>query len=63
VFDMIYNPEKTALLKHAQSLGMRTANGLSMLAFQGERSLKIWTQKHPSAQTMFEAARAGLNRQ
>jgi shikimate dehydrogenase len=62
VFDMIYNPERTALLKQAESLGMRVANGLSMLAYQGERSLKIWTQQHPSAQTMFNAAFAALNR-
>ncbi|SVD01389.1 uncharacterized protein METZ01_LOCUS354243, partial [marine metagenome] len=62
VFDMIYNPEKTALLKQAQSLGMRVANGLTMLAYQGERSLKIWTQKNPSKKTMFEAALAGLKR-
>lgn len=62
VFDMIYNPARTALLKQAESLGMKTANGLRMLAYQGERSLKIWSKKNPSAKTMFEAALAGLNR-
>lgn len=61
VFDMIYNPARTALLKEAESLGMQVANGLGMLAYQGERSLSIWTQKKPSAKTMFDAARAGLN--
>jgi len=61
VFDMIYNPAKTKLLKEAESMGMKVANGLAMLAYQGERSLKIWTQKPPSAQTMFNAAQAGLN--
>jgi shikimate dehydrogenase len=61
VFDMIYNPGRTAFLRQAESLGMRVANGLSMLAYQGERSLKIWTQKKPSAKTMYEAALAGLN--
>lgn len=60
VFDMIYNPERTALLLQAASLGMRVANGLSMLAFQGERSLKIWSNHQPSADTMFKAALAGL---
>lgn len=61
VFDMIYNPAKTSLLKEAETRGMRTVNGLGMLAYQGERSLKIWTEKNPSAQTMFQAAKAGLN--
>ena len=61
VFDMIYNPARTSLLKEAESRGMRTVNGLGMLAYQGERSLKIWTQRNPSAQTMFQAAKAGLN--
>lgn len=56
VFDMIYNPEKTNLIKQAESLGMEACNGLGMLAYQGERSLKIWTQKNPSAETMLEAA-------
>ncbi len=61
VFDMIYNPARTALLKEAETLGMQVANGLGMLAYQGERSLSIWTQKNPSAKTMFDAARAGLS--
>ena len=56
VFDMIYNPPQTALLKQAQSLGMKTASGLLMLAFQGERSFKIWTHSSPSAKIMFQAA-------
>ena len=60
VFDMIYNPARTNLLKEAESMGMKVANGLGMLAYQGERSLKIWTDKNPSAETMFAAARAGL---
>ncbi len=60
VFDMVYNPARTALLKEAESKGMRVTNGLGMLAYQGERSLSIWTQKNPSARTMFETARAGL---
>lgn len=60
VFDMIYNPEKTALLQQAESLGMRIANGLGMLAYQGERSLKIWSKVQPSVETMFKAAKSGL---
>ncbi len=60
VLDMIYNPSQTALLKEAESLGMRTANGLPMLVFQGERSFKIWTRNSPSVDIMFRAAVDGL---
>jgi shikimate dehydrogenase len=61
VFDMIYNPAQTTLLKQAQMRGMRTTNGLGMLVFQGERSLKIWSETNPSPAIMLKAAQAGLN--
>ena len=34
VFDMIYNPSRTALLLQAEKLGIPHANGLSMLVYQ-----------------------------
>ena len=45
VYDMIYRPAETALLKSAKSAGCRTANGLGMLLHQGARALEIWTGK------------------
>jgi quinate/shikimate dehydrogenase len=45
VFDVIYNPEETKLLKMAKEAGCRTANGLYMLLYQGAASFKIWTGK------------------
>lgn len=50
VFDMIYNPPQTALLRAATALGLPTANGLSMLVHQGAKALEIWTSV-PAAQT------------
>ena len=35
VYDLIYNPEETNLLKKARELGCQTLNGLDMLIFQG----------------------------
>ncbi|MBQ2932283.1 MAG: shikimate dehydrogenase [Clostridia bacterium] len=35
VFDLIYNPLETNLLKHAKELGLSTLNGLDMLIYQG----------------------------
>ena len=58
--DMIYNPPKTAFLREAESRGLTTANGLGMLVYQGERSLRIWTQENPSAKTMLHAAQTEL---
>lgn len=43
VYDMIYRPAETMLLKVAKKVGCRTANGLSMLLWQGVRALEIWT--------------------
>lgn len=61
VFDMIYNPARTALLRQGEALGMPVSNGLGMLVFQGERSLKIWSGKDPSANKMLKAVRAAMN--
>lgn len=43
VFDMIYQPPQTALLREAEALGLRCANGLGMLVHQGAKSLEIWS--------------------
>jgi shikimate dehydrogenase len=50
VFDMIYNPPQTRLLRQAQAFGLSCANGLSMLVHQGAKSLEIWTGA-PAART------------
>ncbi len=56
VYDMIYNPAATTLLKEASARGMATANGLSMLVHQGARSLEIWSHSEVSAHAMMAAA-------
>ncbi|HDP99097.1 MAG TPA: hypothetical protein ENN22_07940, partial [bacterium] len=43
VFDLIYNPLETSLLRNAKAQGVRIKNGLEMLIYQGVESLKIWT--------------------
>jgi shikimate dehydrogenase len=43
VYDMIYRPAATPLLKAAQKAGCRVANGLGMLLYQGAKALEIWT--------------------
>jgi shikimate dehydrogenase len=43
VYDMVYAPRVTPLLKEAIRLGLKGANGLGMLAAQGELGFTIWT--------------------
>tara|TARA_Y100000589_G_scaffold297304_1_gene305013 strand:- start:7240 stop:8100 length:861 start_codon:yes stop_codon:yes gene_type:complete len=43
VYDLIYNPSSTALLKFSQKKGCKTINGTEMLIAQGIESLAFWT--------------------
>src|SRR5207253_1740702 len=43
VFDMIYNPPVTPLLRRAAEQNIPSANGLAMLVHQGAKSLEIWS--------------------
>ena len=48
VFDVIYNPQETRLLREAREAGCRTSNGMYMLLYQGAASFELWTgQKMP----------------
>src|SRR5216117_1078067 len=42
IFDCVYGPSKTALIRAAEEAGARGANGLSMLLYQGALSFSIW---------------------
>ncbi len=45
VYDLIYNPEKTELLKQAELFKLKAINGLDMLIAQAAKSFFIWTGK------------------
>lgn len=55
VFDLIYNPGETKLLKAAKRKGLRTLNGLAMLFYQAVRSFEIWTGRRAPCQVMWKA--------
>ena len=57
VYDMIYNPPETALLKEAGLAGLARENGLSMLVHQAAKALEIWTSEQVCADSMFACAR------
>ncbi len=42
VYDIVYKPIETALLKDARQLGLRTVDGLGMLVYQGAVAFKVW---------------------
>ena len=43
VYDLVYNPAETALLRAARAGGLRVTNGLGMLVEQAALSFEIWT--------------------
>ncbi|MEP2279616.1 MAG: shikimate dehydrogenase, partial [Maribacter sp.] len=44
LFDLIYNPEKTAFLAAGKANGAAICNGHRMLEFQAEKSWEIWNR-------------------
>lgn len=46
LFDLIYNPEKSAFLSSGEAQGASICNGYSMLEYQAEKSWEIWNS-HP----------------
>ncbi|MCL4533943.1 MAG: shikimate dehydrogenase [Bacteroidetes bacterium] len=56
VFDLVYNPGQTALLRLAKEAGARTLGGISMLVYQGVAAFEIWTQRQAPVGLMRERA-------
>ena len=52
VFDVIYNPIKTRLLREAEEAGARTIGGLDMLVWQGALAFEQWTGRQAPRQVM-----------
>ncbi len=57
VYDSIYSPPRTQLLKDAEAAGARIDNGFSLLLHQGALSFQMWTGISPDLSVM----RRGLN--
>ena len=55
VYDMIYRPAETPLLKAAKAAGCRTANGLGMLLYQGAKALELWSGQTAPVEIMRRA--------
>jgi 3-dehydroquinate dehydratase/shikimate dehydrogenase len=56
VYDLIYNPSVTRLMRDASARGCRTIGGLDMLVAQGREQFQWWVGSRPQAGVMREAA-------
>ena len=63
VFDMVYNPLETPLLRLAHSKGLAVISGLEMFVQQGARQFEIWTGKPAPEAEMQRVVELALRRQ
>jgi len=52
VFDIVYNPVRTRLLREAEAAGARTIGGLDMLVWQGALAFEKWTGRQAPLELM-----------
>jgi len=57
VYDVVYNPWLTPLLRLARKAGANILGGLPMLVYQGAASFKLWTGREAPVDIMFDKAK------
>ena len=62
VFDAVYNPHETVLIKEAIKAGAKPVYGIKMLLYQGAESFKIWTGQDAPVDVMEKALNEYLGR-
>jgi len=60
VYDLVYNPEKTKLVKLAEDSGLKASGGLGMLLYQGAESFRLWTGRKAPVEAMRKALRSTM---
>lgn len=60
VYDLVYNPPETKLLKTAKAAGCKVCSGLGMLVRQGALAFTIFTGEEAPVETMWNAAKREL---
>jgi len=58
VYDLVYNPRQTRLVRDAQAAGLRATTGLGMLVEQAALSFACWTGRDVPREVMFAAVEA-----
>ncbi|GGM34354.1 shikimate dehydrogenase (NADP(+)) [Deinococcus arenae] len=57
VYDMVYKPAETRLMREARALGLSADNGLGMLAHQARLAFRAWTGADVPAHVFLDALR------
>jgi len=52
IYDLVYNPRETKLVRDARSQGLKATTGLGMLIEQAALSFELWTGETPSREIM-----------
>jgi shikimate dehydrogenase len=52
VYDLIYRPIKTRLMRDAEAAGLRAVGGIGMLVYQGASAFEAWTGKKAPVDVM-----------
>ena len=60
VYDLVYNPPETPLLREATRAGAATLGGLPMLVYQGAASFELWTGRVAPVDIMLRSAEVAL---
>jgi 3-dehydroquinate dehydratase / shikimate dehydrogenase len=60
VFDTVYNPEQTLLIKQAREQGCRTVTGVDMFVRQAAMQFELFTQQSPPIPMMLEQVRSAI---
>lgn len=55
VYDLIYNPRETKLVRDARAQGLSATTGLGMLIEQAALSFEIWTGHKPPRETLYQS--------
>jgi shikimate dehydrogenase len=60
IYDLVYNPKETPILRAAREHGLRQSGGVGMLARQGAHALSLWLKVTANVDTMRAAAHEAL---
>ncbi|MHA1271713.1 MAG: shikimate dehydrogenase [Candidatus Helarchaeota archaeon] len=52
IFDVVYNPLETQLIKDAKSIGAKAVGGIKMFLYQGVEGFELWTGKKAPVELM-----------